>query len=103
MTPSRTLLTAACAGLLISTACGSNADEQPAAAKITASTLVPGLTEAAFTEMCAERGGVVEVIAHCGGLNTCRGFSYDSTTELLSEHTCKGAATCGGWNCLLSS
>jgi hypothetical protein len=62
---------------------------------------VAELTVEEFTEQCDLREGTVEVIAHCRGLNTCQGFSYDITTDLLSEHTCKGAVTCAGWNCLV--
>ena len=103
-----TLLSAALAGLLTvaAPACSSStsSSDEPAgetAAHITSSTEVPGMTAEAFTAACDDRGGTVEVIPHCGGLNTCKGFSYDTSTQLLSEHTCKGAATCGGWNCVI--
>ncbi len=59
------------------------------------------LTADEFEAQCDERSGVVEYIPHCGGLNTCKGFSYDVTTGLLSEHTCQGAATCQGYNCVV--
>jgi len=39
---------------------------------------------------------------HCGGFATAKGFSYDNGTMLLSEHTCHGANTCGGWNCVIA-
>jgi hypothetical protein len=100
-TPSPPMVTAALAGLLCLgvAACSSKPETGPG--EITSSQSVASLTVAAFTAQCDARGGTVEVIAHCGGLNTCKGFSYDKTTELLSEHSCKGAATCGGWNCLV--
>jgi hypothetical protein len=60
------------------------------------------MTEAEFTELCDARGGTVEVMPHCGGFATAPGFSYDVTTELLSEHTCAGANTCTGWNCAIT-
>ncbi len=59
------------------------------------------LTEADFKVLCDERGGTVEVMPHCGGFASAKGFSYDTGTQLLSEHTCMGANTCGGWNCVL--
>jgi hypothetical protein len=59
------------------------------------------LDAAGFEALCDDRAGAVEIIPHCGGLNTCQGFSYDTTTGLLSEHTCQGAATCAGWNCIV--
>jgi hypothetical protein len=68
---------------------------------ITSSTPVEDMTQADFQTQCAEQGGTFEIIPHCGGLNDCKGFSYDYTTGLLSEHTCKGAATCTGFNCIL--
>jgi len=104
------LLVAALAGLLCVTACskddsspepsatGGSAAEAP---HITSSENVGVLTEEQFTALCDERAGTVEVMPHCGGFATAKGFSYDSSTELLSEHTCKGANTCGGWNCVL--
>ena len=100
MKPSPPVVKAALAGLLClsATACSS---KQTGPGEITSSQSVAGLTVAAFTEQCDARGGTVEVIPHCGGLNSCKGFSYDKTTELLSEHSCKGGATCGGWNCLV--
>lgn len=88
---SQPLRLAALAGLLTLSACSDP--------ELTSSETIVDMTEAQFRERCDHRGGVVEVIPHCGGLNTCKGFSYDMTTDLLSEHTCKGAATCAGWNC----
>ncbi len=68
---------------------------------ITSSKDVGVLGEAEFKALCDERGGTVEVMPHCGGFATAKGFSYDTGTQLLSEHTCMGANTCGGWNCVL--
>lgn len=68
---------------------------------ITSSQNVGVMTEEQFKALCDERGGTVEVMPHCGGFATAKGFSYDSTTELLSEHTCHGANTCSGWNCAI--
>ena len=61
---------------------------------------VEGLDADGFKALCDERGGTVEIMIHCGGLATARGFAYDTTTSMLSEHTCKGANTCAGWNCV---
>lgn len=68
---------------------------------ITSQTPAGKLTVEDFTALCDERGGTVEVMPHCGGLATAKGFAYDSGTELLSEHTCMGANTCAGWNCVI--
>lgn len=69
---------------------------------ITSSQSVGVMTVEQFSAQCDERGGTVEVMPHCGGFATAKGFSYDSTTELLSEHTCQGANTCAGWNCAIA-
>ena len=104
---SNRLLQAALAGLVSmgAQACsgsslpGSQVDAQDAP-RITSSQKVQGLTADGFKALCDSRSGTVEVLAHCGGLATARGFAYDVTTEELSEHTCRGANTCAGWNCI---
>jgi len=68
---------------------------------ITSSENVGPMTVEQFTALCDKRSGTVEVMPHCGGFATAKGFSYDSTTQLLSEHTCKGTNTCAGWNCVV--
>ena len=68
---------------------------------ITSSEAAGVLTEEDFRALCDARGGTVEVMPHCGGFASAKGFSYDNGTKLLSEHTCAGANTCGGWNCVL--
>jgi hypothetical protein len=73
----------------------------PEPAHITSSVAAGVLTEADFKALCDARHGTVEVMPHCGGFATAKGFSYDDVTQLLSEHTCAGANTCGGWNCVL--
>jgi hypothetical protein len=96
------LLRAAVAGLIAGSlaACSSAPEAEPARGKITSSESVGTLSEDEFKAMCDEAGGVVEALAHCGGLATGPGFAYDSTDGTLSRHTCAGANTCGGWNCL---
>lgn len=74
----------------------------PEVAHITSSEAVGVLAEADFKALCDARQGTVEVMPHCGGFATAKGFSYDTGTQLLSEHTCAGANTCGGWNCVLT-
>jgi hypothetical protein len=78
---------------------GADPNEPP---HITSSTNAGVLTEADFKALCDARGGTVELMPHCGGFATAKGFSYDNGTQLLSEHTCAGANTCGGWNCVLT-
>lgn len=73
----------------------------PELAHITSSEAAGALTEGDFKALCDARGGTVELMPHCGGFATAKGFSYDNGTQLLSEHTCAGANTCGGWNCVI--
>jgi hypothetical protein len=80
---------------------GGAAGAPPEYPHIVSSENVGVMTEEQFTALCTERGGIVEVMPHCGGFATAKGFSYDSTTQLLSEHTCAGANTCAGWNCVI--
>jgi hypothetical protein len=54
-----------------------------------------------FTALCTTRGGHVEIAPHCGGFNTCAGFSYDQTRETWTEHTCAGLNTCTGYSCVI--
>ncbi|MES1185336.1 MAG: hypothetical protein ABUL60_16105 [Myxococcales bacterium] len=102
---SQRLLGAALAGLLCLATAGCSSKDEPsksdATPKITSSKLVGAMTVDDFTALCDARGGTVEVMPHCGGFATAKGFSYDSTTESLSEHTCAGANTCAGWNCAI--
>jgi hypothetical protein len=106
--PASRLVQAALTGLLSlgAQACGSAASpatsqaDAAEPAHITSSRVVAGLTAGQFQAMCDARGGTVEALAHCGGLASARGFAYDTGTETLSEHTCKGANTCAGWNCV---
>jgi len=105
--PRSRLLQAALTGLLSLGAQACNAPGAPTNGQatqpppqITSSRIVEGLTENGFKTMCDAVGGTVEVLSHCGGLASARGFSYDTATQTLSEHTCKGANTCAGWNCI---
>jgi hypothetical protein len=110
LSSNQSLLGAALAGLLClapagcSTGGGSDgAGADPnAPPHITSSEAVGVLSEADFKALCDARGGTVELMPHCGGFATAKGFSYDNGTHLLSEHTCAGANTCGGWNCALT-
>jgi len=61
----------------------------------------PGITREAFTSMCNRVGGFVEVHPHCGGANSCGGFSFDETTGVFSEHNCAGLNTCTGYTCVV--
>lgn len=63
--------------------------------------VIADLTLGQFSEQCQEAGGVVETHSHCGGANTCKGFSYDSDTDVYSEHTCRGYNTCTGFSCVI--
>jgi hypothetical protein len=68
---------------------------------VTSMSIIADLTVDQFTSMCDARSGLVEVQPHCGGLNACRGFSYDNTTNILSEHTCRATNSCSGWSCVI--
>ena len=68
---------------------------------ITLSDASPGMTLAAFVEMCAPLGGFIEIHPHCGGANSCAGISYDESTGILTEHTCAGLNTCNGYSCVI--
>jgi hypothetical protein len=61
------------------------------------------LTQQQFEDMCSARDGIFEIQPHCGGSNACRGFSYDSGTLTLTEHTCRATNQCGGWSCVICS
>ena len=68
---------------------------------ITSSAVDPDMTLEKFTMLCNQRGGVVELLCHCGGANNCKGMSFDTTTMTLNEHTCKGMNTCAGYSCVI--
>ena len=109
VTPSGALLSAALCGLTCAGAfaCGSSdAENEPAARTdgvITSSEEDPDMTLEKFTAECTARGGVIEIHPHCGGVNTCKGMSYDETIGVLTEHTCKGLNTCTGYSCVVPS
>ena len=54
-----------------------------------------------FTALCDAASGYIEVHPHCGGFNSCAGFSYDQTIGVWSEHTCAGLNTCTGYTCVI--
>jgi hypothetical protein len=68
--------------------------------QVTTSSVV-SLTAEEFAMLCDAKNGVVEIHPHCGGVNSCRGFSYDSGTEVFTEHTCRATNTCGGFSCVV--
>ena len=121
--PSHALLGAAIAGLVCvgTVACSShasNADDGTgtgtvsspefecptgvyAEAGVTQGSVVPGLTLDTFTAECSDAGGVVEIQPHCGGLNLCRGMSYDTGNSVFTVHTCRATNTCAGYTCFV--
>jgi hypothetical protein len=56
-----------------------------------------------FQTRCAAANGIYETQPNCGGSNSCRGMSYDSNTETLTEHTCRATNTCAGFSCVVCS
>lgn len=108
--PSRALLSAAIGGLLSvgGLACDSSSGSSPTGLDpdggtphITSSSLVADMTVERFTADCDARSGTVELHSHCGGLNSCQGFSYDTGTQVLTEHTCRALNTCAGYSCVV--
>jgi len=68
---------------------------------ITYSDAAPDTSLETFTALCNTAGGHIEIAPHCGGMNTCAGFSYDYATGVYTEHTCAGLNTCGGYSCVI--
>jgi hypothetical protein len=62
-------------------------------------------TFAELSEMCDERNGFLQVHGSCGGVSTCRGFSYGDWEEesQLVEHSCSGVNGCAGLSCVLTA
>jgi len=115
---SHALLSAALSGLLCVAlpACTTNRDSADsnsvsstfecdggvaADAGITSSMMVANMTMSDFSSQCAMRNGIMETIAECRGANTCRGMSYDTETQTLTQHTCRATNTCGGYSCVI--
>jgi hypothetical protein len=67
------------------------------------STMMAVLSQDQFVAQCNARHGIYELQPGCGGSNSCRGMSYDATTQTLSEHTCRSTNTCGGYSCVICS
>jgi hypothetical protein len=65
------------------------------------STTSGAMTQAGFMSLCAEQNGVFEIIPHCSGGSHCRGFAYDLDLQELMQHSCRGANTCAGYNCVV--
>jgi len=81
-----------------SIACEAGVSDAPS---ITSSNVDPSVTLDSFTSESEQRGGAVEVEPHCGGENSCRGISWDTGTETVTEHTCRGMNTCAGYSCVI--
>ena len=60
-----------------------------------------GISLETFTAACDSAGGYVEIHPHCGGANSCAGFSIDTDRGQYSEHTCAGLNTCTGFSCVI--
>ena len=65
------------------------------------STTVGAVTLAQFTAQCDAKHGIFETQPHCGGSNSCRGMSYDSNTQTLTQHSCRATNTCAGYSCIV--
>ncbi len=73
----------------------------PVDVRTVTSQMTIAMTQAQFQGLCASNGGTFEIMPHCGGFNTCMGFSYDIGTQVLSQHTCQGLNTCAGYSCVV--
>ena len=78
---------------------GASGEVEPA--KVTLKRPDTTMTREKFEELCDQANGKLEVHPHCGGANSCKGFSYDSDAKVYSEHTCKGLNTCTGYSCVV--
>ncbi len=65
------------------------------------STVVGSITQDEFASRCAAQNGIFEIQPLCGGSNSCRGMSYDSGSETLTEHSCQATNTCAGYSCVV--
>jgi hypothetical protein len=65
------------------------------------STVVGALTQDEFASRCAALNGIFEIQPLCGGSNSCRGMSYDSDSQALTEHSCQATNTCAGYSCVV--
>lgn len=118
LTASQALLAAAIGGLLcLAPACSSNSaaatnedTPQPATTcsnrasntpTISSQSLQPDLTHDMFQSQCSALNGIMEIQPNCGGSNACRGMSYDSARQLLTEHNCRAVNTCAGYSCVV--
>jgi hypothetical protein len=80
-----------------STACDGGVSPDPT---VTART-TGALTQGQFAALCSAANGILETQPHCGGSNACRGMSYDSETQTLTEHTCRATNSCAGFSCVV--
>jgi hypothetical protein len=61
-------------------------------------------TFAQLRTRCDERGGYMQIHATCGGVNSCKGFSYGDwgpDSHAYTEHSCSGANYCKGFSCIV--
>ena len=65
------------------------------------STVAGALTQDEFALRCAAENGIFEIQPLCGGSNSCRGMSYDSGSQTLTEHSCQATNTCAGYSCVV--
>jgi len=65
------------------------------------STVVGALSQDEFASRCAALNGIFEIQPLCGGSNSCRGMSYDSGSQTLTEHSCQATNTCSGYSCVV--
>lgn len=79
------------------TKCASGRVSNPAVT----STVVGALTQDEFASRCTARNGIFEIQPLCGGSNSCRGMSYDSGSQTLTEHSCQATNTCAGYSCVV--
>jgi hypothetical protein len=84
-----------------STGHGAVAEEE---SKVTSQDDKTFYTFAQLKTRCEERGGYMQIHATCGGVNSCKGFSYGDwgpDEHAYTEHSCSGANYCKGFSCVV--
>lgn len=90
------LLSCAVAGMLSLVGCS-----EESGPRVISSVEDRTMTTSTFTARCTQDGGLVQTHAVCGGVNACRGYSFNKYDFVLTEHTCKAMNTCGGISCVV--
>jgi hypothetical protein len=80
---------------------GDTSSTTPTGPEILSSELNETINFAEFSQMCLERGGLMQTHATCAGNNACSGFHFNKFSKMFTEHTCKAINSCGGISCVI--